>query len=439
MTDPGMNDAGMTDAGMHHDPAAPPAGSASPTVAENAWGRVDAEGTVYVRTADGERAVGNWQAAEPEAGLAFFVRRYADLETQVSLLEQRVGSGAVSPEDAAQTVGRLAGQVAGAQAVGDLDDLLRRLAGVRGTIEERRAQRRAERAKALDEARARKEEIAAEAERIAGGNDWRHGADRLRTLLETWKGLPRLDRASDDALWRRFSGARTSYTRARKTHFAEVGERREQARAVKEGLVAEAEELATSTEWGATAGRYRDLMARWKAVGPAPKGIDDVLWARFRAAQDRFFAARAERFAARDAGEQQALDAKSALLAEAEAMLPVTDVRAARAALRSVQERWESAGRVPRDATRGVEGRLRAVEEAVRAAERSAWQRSDPAARARAEDAVGQLRSAIADLEAVLEAARDRHDEQRAHDAEAALAARRSWLEQAERVLADLS
>src|SRR5690606_21309975 len=139
--------------------------------------------------------------------------------------------------------------------------------------------------------RARMAEIAEEAEKIAAGNDWRNGANRLRDLLEEWKGLSRQDKTSDDAMWRRFSTARTTYTRRRKAHFAEQNKKRDSARVVKERLAAEAESLAGSTDWGPTAGRYRDLMQQWKAAGPAPKDVDDALWARFRGAQDTFFGA----------------------------------------------------------------------------------------------------------------------------------------------------
>ena len=71
-----------------------------------------------------------------------------------------------------------------------------------------REKRKAERAKKLVEAHAEKERIATEAERLAAGNDWRGGADKLRELLDQWKALPRLERSADDALWRRFSGSR---------------------------------------------------------------------------------------------------------------------------------------------------------------------------------------------------------------------------------------
>src|SRR5690606_33578245 len=168
-------------------------------------------------------------------------------------------------------------------------------------------------------------------------------------------------------------------------HFAELAARRDEARAIKEEILAEAEELATSTDWGPTARRYRELMARWKAAGPAPKAVDDALWKRFRAAQDTFFGARSETFAQRDSEQQANLQTKQALLAEAEALLPVTDWKAARASLRSIQERWEAAGHVPRDAMRSIESRLRRVEDAVRAAEQAEWQRTNPEARARAE------------------------------------------------------
>ncbi|HEX6233219.1 MAG TPA: DUF349 domain-containing protein [Jiangellaceae bacterium] len=420
--------------GTRGTPEEPDKAPPSPaTVAENTWGRVDENGDVFVRTTAGERHIGSWQVGQPEQALAFFARKYDDLVVQVDLLEQRLESGVAAPDETQAAAAKLRDSLAEPHAVGDLDALTRRLEHVEQRVDERRAERRAARARALDEARERKEQIAAEAEQISQGNDWRTGADRLRTLLDEWKSLPRLDRATDDALWRRFSTARTHYTRRRKAHFAELAERRDEARVVKERLVKEAEELAGSTDWGDTSRRYRELMAQWKAAGPAPKAVDDALWKRFRAAQDTFFGARSETFAKRDSEQQANLQAKEALLAEAEALLPVTDWKAARAALRSIQDRWEAAGHVPRDAMRSIEARLRRVEEAVREAEESEWQRTNPEARARAEATVNQLRESIAELEQQVEKARAAGNERKLAEAEEALTARRAWLEQAER------
>jgi hypothetical protein len=404
-------------------------------VAENTWGRVDENGDVYVRTAAGERHIGSWQVGQPEQALEFFARKYDDLVVQVDLLEQRLESGVAAPDETEAAAAKLRNMLAEPHAVGDLDALTRRLEHIEQRVDERRAERRAARARALDEARERKEQVAAEAEEISRGDDWRNGADRLRALLDEWKSLPRLDRATDDALWRRFSTARTHYTRRRKTHFAELAERREEAKVIKERLVKEAEELSSSTDWGATARRYRELMSHWKAAGPAPKAVDDALWKRFRAAQDTFFGARSETFAKRDSEQQSNLQAKQALLAEAEALLPITDWKVARAALRSIQERWEAAGHVPRDAVRSIEARLRRVEEAVREAEESEWQRTNPEARARAEATVNQLRESISDLEQQVEKAREAGNDRKVAEADEALTARRAWLEQAERAL----
>ena len=88
----------------------------------------------------------------------------------------------------------------------------------------------------------------------------------------------------------------------------------------KEELVAEAETLADSTEWAATANRLKELMAEWKAAPRAAKEVEQKLWERFRAAQDAFFTRRSEVFSARDAEQQGNLERKQALLAEAEAL-----------------------------------------------------------------------------------------------------------------------
>src|SRR5438045_2217108 len=92
-------------------------------VAEDQWGRVDEDGTVWVRTADGERAVGSYPGATPEAALAYYGRKYDELTGQVSLLEQRMAAGHVSGSQAETAVRRLLEQVRTANAVGDLGAL----------------------------------------------------------------------------------------------------------------------------------------------------------------------------------------------------------------------------------------------------------------------------------------------------------------------------
>ncbi|MFC6285828.1 DUF349 domain-containing protein [Nocardioides sp. GCM10027113] len=403
------------------------------------WGRVAEDGTVYVKTADGERSVGQYPEGTPEEALKFFTERYDALAFEVNLLEQRVRAGKLSPEEAAESVRTVREQVVDAHAVGDLASLVGRLDSLGPVIEQQRAARRAERAQKAEESRGRKEEIVAEAERLAEGTDWRHGANRLRELLDQWKALPRIDRASDDALWRRFSTARTAYTRRRKAHFAEQNERREAARGVKEKLAAEAEGLASSTDWGPTSGRFRDLMRQWKAAGPAPRDVDEALWKRFRGAQDQFFGARDAAAAEQDQEFAANAEVKEQLLAEAEALLPVTDLDAAKRTMRDIAERWEAAGKVPRARIKELEGRIRKVEQAIRDVEDEQWRRTDPEKSARADDMVSKLEAAIAQVEADLEKARAAGDDRKVTELEENLASRRQFLDMAKKASADFS
>ena len=403
------------------------------------WGRVDEDRTVFVRTADGERPVGQYPEGSLEEALKFFTDRYEALEFEVGLLEQRVNAGVLSPEEATESVKRVRGQVDGANAVGDLGGLLTRLDALTPVIGEQREARKAERAVKAAESREEKERIVSEAEKLADSNDWRNGANRLRELLDTWKGLPRLDRATDDALWRRFSSARTTYTRRRKAHFAELAERRAGAQSVKERLVAQAEALSSSTDWGPTSGAFRDLMRDWKAAGPAPRDVDDALWTRFRGAQDTFFSARDAENAKMDEEFAANAEVKEALLVEAEALVPVTDLDAAKRAIREIAERWEAAGKVPRDRIKDLEGRLRKVEQSIRSLEEEHWRRSDPEKSRRADTMVTQLESAIAKVESDLEKARTQGDARKVKDLEENLASRQAFLDMARRAADEFS
>jgi Domain of Unknown Function (DUF349) len=409
-------------------------------VSTDPWGRVDDDGTVYVKTADGERAVGSWQAGAPEEALAYFKRKYDSLVTEIELLEQRIRTTDLAPAQAQSGIARLRESVTGAHAVGDLDVLLRRLDVLTGLLDERREELKIKREQARSEAREVKERIVAEAERIAAEEThWKNGGERLRQLVEEWKVAERIDRPTETVLWKRLSGARNAFTKRRKAYFATLEDQREHAREEKSSLVAEAEALSGSTDWADTAAAYRDLMQRWKGAGRAGRDTEEELWSRFKTAQDTFFAARSAAFSERDAELREHGEAKEKLLAEAERLLPVTNLRQARQALRSIQERWEAIGMVPRDARDRLEGRLRKIEETVRGAEDSEWRRTNPEARARAEATVAQLRTSIEQLGKRLEKARAAGRDKDAKDAEEALTARQAWLEEAQRTLAEFS
>lgn len=420
--------------------AAPADGVAAEASDASSWGRVDADGTVFVRDRDGaEREVGQWPEGAAAEALTLYVHRFEGLAVEVDLLERRVRQGALAPDEARRTIAQVRESIVGAQAVGDLERLVERLDSLAPVLAEQQEQRRVARQAKQERARQAKESIVAEAEQLAVSADWRGGADRLRELMDSWKAQARIDKASDEALWRRFSSARSAYSRRRKQHFAQLHEQHDEARAVKVKLAAEAETLADSTDWGATAGRFRDLMREWKAAGSAGRREEEALWQRFRTAQDAFFTARDAANAKVDAQFAANAEVKRAVLAEAEALVPVTDVAAARAAFRDIAERWEAAGKVPRDQMRELEDRMRAVESALRTADEERWRRNNPEAHARAAATVAQLEKLLADLRAKAAAAEAAGDDRRLRDAQAAIEAREAWLEQARRALADFT
>jgi len=432
-------------------PAAPtlpaPAAPLDPAevAAASAFGRVTEDGTVLVQDGDEEREVGQVPGASADDAMALYVRRFIDLQAKVVLFEARLAATDLSVKEIDSTIGKLTEELVAPAAVGDLVGLRARLDGLRAVAAERRAAAEAERAAARQAAQESRTAIVEQAEAIAATDpsriQWRPAGEQLRALLDQWKDAqrngPRLDRPTEEALWKRFSHARTTFDRERRHFFAELESRNASAKNVKEALVLQAEKLATSTDWAATAGAYRDLMAEWKAAGRASRPVDDALWARFRAAQDAFFASRDAAAAATDEEYAANLVVKERLAAEAETLLPVRDLAAAKAALRSIQDRWDAAGKVPRGDLQRIEGRLRAVEQAVRDADEHQWRRSNPETRARAEGMGAQLEQAIAGLEADLAKAEATGDRRKAAEVKAALDARRSWLEQVERAARD--
>ncbi|SCF39735.1 DUF349 domain-containing protein [Micromonospora mirobrigensis] len=394
-----------------------------------AFGRVDEDGTVYVKTAEGERVVGSWQAGAPEEGLAHFARRYADLVTEVDLTEARLNSGAADAGHSLTTIKRIRATLPEAHVVGDIDALVARLDKLAVVAEEKAGEARAARDAARTEALARKTALVEEAEKLAAeSTGWKTAGDRLKEILDEWKTIRGVDKKADGELWKRFAAARDGFTRRRGAHFATLDQQRKQAQQVKEELVAEAEKLKDSTEWAATANQLKELMNQWKAAPRASKEAEQKLWEKFRAAQDAFFSRRSEVFSARDNEQKVNLERKQALLAEAEALDVDGDPKGAQAKLREIQAQWHEAGRVPREAAAGLERRLRAIDDKVREVMDSAWRRTTK------EDnpLLAQMRAQVAEAEERLARAQAAGDARRVKEAEQALASKRQFLQLAE-------
>ncbi|MGI8311231.1 DUF349 domain-containing protein [Saccharopolyspora hattusasensis] len=413
----------------------PTAAPAVPTASADPakWGRVDTDGTVYVRTPEGERAIGSWQAGDAAEGLALYARKFDDVLTEVELLETRLSTHAGEPKHTLTSAKHLRDSLAEAAVIGDLAALTVRIEHLVVQAEQAVEGAKHEKERARADAVARKEALVAEAEQIAAeSTHWKNAGDRLREILDEWKKVRGVDRKTDEQLWRRFSKARDAFSRRRGSHFAELDRQRAASKAHKQELVEEAESLTESTDWGETANRYKQLMTEWKAAGRAPKDSDELLWQRFRAAQDRFFSRRSEAFSERDAEFAANAKLKEELLVEAEQIDPSADLKAAQAHLQRIQERWDEIGKAPRERMRELEGKLRAVADRVRSAADAQWRRTDPEAQAR----VDQFRDRVEQFDAQAEKARAAGDERRAKQAEEQAAQWREWLTAAEQAIA---
>ena len=397
------------------------------------WGRVDESGAVFVRIGDEERLVGEYPDATPEEALAYFARKFTDLEGQVALLEQRAKSGAPAA-DLAKAAKHLAESVETANAVGDLLSLAARIQVVQSRVAELgEAQSEAQQAE-VEAAVAERTAIVEAAEALASRDlervQWKQVGAEIDGLFQRWQqhqaNGPRIPKSTGDELWKRFRAARGTIDAARRAFYAQQDTGQKQARAAKLALIERAEALAPRGADGIAA--YRGLLDEWKAAGRAGRKADDQLWERFKAAGDALYAAKAEIVAQEQTEYAGNLEQKLALLDEAETILKLSDRRQARSQLQEVQRRWEAIGRVPREQVRVVEDRLRRIEAHVRKLEEEHWVRSDPARQERSEGFAGQLEDSIAKLGQELAEAEAAGDAKAAAEAKQALETQRSWL-----------
>ncbi|CAM3399498.1 DUF349 domain-containing protein [Stackebrandtia soli] len=394
------------------------------------FGRIDSDGTVYVKTGAGERAIGSWQAGSPEEGLAHYARRYADIVTEADLLAARLNTGNADPTQTSAAIKKLRASLDDAHAIGDLDALAARLDELAGRAESKASEAKEAKVAARADAVARKETLAKEAEDLAeSSQQWKSTGDRLKAIADEWKTIHGADRKSDQALWRRFAAARDAFTRRRGAHFATLDSERKTIAVRKEELIAEAEKLSRSEDWADTASALKGLMTEWKAAGRVAPDAEQKLWKRFRAAQDAFFTRRSEVFSARDAEQKDNLAKKRDLLTTAEAIDVDADPQAAQNAFREIQAQWEDIGHVPRDAMSGLSRRLRAVDDKIRAALDVAWRRTPVAEN----PLLAQMREQVAKAEKQLERAKNDGDARRIKKAEEALNGKRQFLQLAEK------
>jgi hypothetical protein len=410
------------------------------------FGRVGEDGTVYVITPTGDRAVGSYPGKSPEEALAYFVKKFEMSASEVALLAARIRSGAMVPSDAHEAVNKLRTQITELNGVGDLANLASSLEKIPALISEhegayqaRKAAQNAEREARKVDAEAIKEKIVAEAESLIDSVAWKVTTARLKELLADWKKAPRLDKKIDAALWKRFSSSRNKFDKRRRVHFSNLDSEQKKVASTKEVIVKEAENLANSREWLNTAKRYKELMDQWKASGRGKKSADTALWNRFKAAQDTFFKAKNADMDKRKSSMVENLAKREAMIVEFEALLPISDFKSAKNKFYDLMGKWQKIGMTDRKKRSTFDARIKKVEDEINELERNFQRKSDPSAKAQANKVVQGLAEAIENYEKQAAKAEAAGQTAKAMVAREAAAARRGWLEQAQKGLTEFT
>jgi len=211
----------------------------------------------------------------------------------------------------------------------------------------------------------RKESLCAQAEALAASSDWIATAEALKRMQAEWKGVGSAGRSRDQALWKRFRAACDQFFTRRKTDLKQRKEEWSQHLQARTALCEQAEALADSSDWEATAAALKKLQAAWKGIGATGRKDSEATWLRFRGACDRFF----ERYKRRHQIEKATrLEARESMCREAEALQGASAPDALPDLLRGLQKRWAEAGAVESSDTAPLEERfLRALEGVIAA------------------------------------------------------------------------
>ncbi len=427
-------------------PAIPTPASLKPPVRPaisqaGSWGRVSEDGTVFLKAPEGEVEVGQYAAGTPQEGLTFYARKYDDLVVEIDVIQIRIKDGKASADAATQVVKKVRDALAGRSFVGDITSLEARCSEVDLLIEEKRVTERARKAALKESARAARLTLVEEAEKMSDSGSWKSTTERYTAIVEEWKTLPRVDRISEQELWKRLSNARTSFDKRRRTHFHELDAVRKDALSAKRDLIISAQAATGTADPKAGIKKFKDLMEAWKKAPRGSRTDEDKLWKRFKAAQDEFY----DKLKAGEAAEEEKLHPnvplKEELAVKAEALLPVDmrNLKSQKTQLRDLQAGWEKVGELPKKDRARLDSRLKKVEDAFRAVEDTQWTRSNPQALARAEDTANAFAGGLSKYERQLEQAQAAGDTKTAAKLEESIKNLRTLLGAVESTAADLS
>lgn len=407
---------------------------------DTTFGRVETDGTVLVKMPDGsEKQVGQWAAGDLNDGLNFYIRKFQELENEISLTLQRLKDNKGNAEAALKLVERVKNALISPNFVGDISLLTNKLDELQVVAAVKKAEFSAAKAIAKEKAMEKRKQLVEEAEKLIDSKQWKNTTQRFKDIVEEWKKLPHGSKSDEQALWKRFSTARSSFDKARRQYFSTLESTRKEATKIKSEIVEQAKKISDSKDWNDTANKFRNLMSKWKSAPILERKEEQKLWKEFKIAQDAFFASRTAALSVLDEEHKKNLALKEELAKKAEALLPITDFKSAKSAIRPIQDEWSKIGHVPRNEKNKIESRLKAVEDAIKSAERKELDRTDPAKSARAQSTVELIENKLAKTEKELQEASAKGDSKKVDSLTKTIESQKMLLEATKNTLAEFT
>ena len=187
------------------------------------------------------------------------------------------------------------------------------------------------------------EEIAAR--EVASSNDWNAFSKEIEELQKEWKTIGFASKKDNQKIYDRFRAACDDFYGRKREFYTDYKDSMNANLEKKVALCEAAEALKTSTDWKKTTDQFISLQKQWKEIGAVPRKKSELLWKRFRAACDEFFAER-DKQAKPENDFYGNLKAKQALIEEIRAYELKGDA-SDQEAMRQFQARWQEIGFVP--------------------------------------------------------------------------------------------
>lgn len=177
--------------------------------------------------------------------------------------------------------------------------------------------------------------------------EWQEQSANILAIQEEWKKIGFAPKKDNVAIYERFRATCDKFFKTKNEYFRSVKDQLSENLAKKIELCEKAEANMDSTDWKATSDLFVKLQQDWKKIGAVPKKQSDVVWKRFLAACDHFFAKKGEQFKSQRQEQDENLKQKKALVEKIKSLVIGEDHEASFNELKSLIAEWNAVGHVP--------------------------------------------------------------------------------------------